>query len=147
MAWYGPGNYYHKLLSARTAVNVAFTFSAWKIATTYPITHWLDKGLLLIYPIHKQFFIIYFSLGLVVFLSFHDLQDINEFKKLLKYFNDELGPAVCIYTIVNLSWAATGIVWLFQYYVNNVNYYPVTYVNVMNVVLWILISIVPFIQV
>lgn len=74
------------------------------------------------------------------------MRDIDEFKKLLKYFNDQLGPAVCIYTIVNLSWAAAGIAWLFQYYVNDVDNYPVTYVNVMNVVLWILISIVPFIQ-
>jgi len=75
-----------------------------------------------------------------------DLQDIDEFKKLLKYFNDELGPAVCIYTIVNLSWAVAGIIWLFQYYINNGDNH-VTYVNAMNVVLWILISIAPFIQV
>ncbi|KYN19287.1 Nucleolar protein 10 [Trachymyrmex cornetzi] len=75
-----------------------------------------------------------------------DLQDIDEFKKLLKYFNDELGPAVCIYTIVNLSWAVAGIIWLFQYYINNGDSHHVTYVNAMNVVLWILISIAPFIQ-
>ncbi|XP_025994470.1 uncharacterized protein LOC120358427 isoform X2 [Solenopsis invicta] len=85
-----------------------------------------------------------------VLLPIDWMRDINEFKKLLKYFNDELGPAVCIYTIVNLSWATAGIVWLFQYYINDMNnnpvIYPVTYVNVMNVVLWILISIAPFIQ-
>lgn len=76
-----------------------------------------------------------------------DSQDIDEFKKLLKYFNDELGPAVCIYTIVNLSWAIAGVVWLFQYYINGGDNNPVTYVGVMNVILWILISIAPFIQV
>lgn len=82
------------------------------------------------------------------FFRSHDLQDIDEFKKLLKYFNDGLGPAVCIYTIVNLSWAIAGIVWLFQYYINDANdIYPITYVNVMNIILWILISIAPFIQV
>lgn len=95
--------------------------------------------------------IIFFRLVLwrkVFPLPFTTLQDIDEFKKLLKYFNDGLGPAVCIYTIVNLSWAATGIVWLFQYYVDDANdIYPITYVNVMNVVLWILISVAPFIQV
>ncbi|KAL6432901.1 hypothetical protein ACFW04_006327 [Cataglyphis niger] len=75
------------------------------------------------------------------------MRDIDEFKKLLKYFNDGLGPAVCIYTIVNLSWATVGIIWLFQYYINDANdMYPITYVNVMNIVLWILISIAPFIQ-
>lgn len=77
----------------------------------------------------------------------HNLQDIDEFKKLLKYFNDDLGPAVCIYTIVNLSWATAGVAWLFQYYINDVNSNRVTYISVINVVLWILISIAPFIQV
>ncbi|KYN31596.1 Nucleolar protein 10 [Trachymyrmex septentrionalis] len=82
-----------------------------------------------------------------VLLPIDWMRDIDEFKKLLKYFNDELGPAVCIYTIVNLSWAVAGIIWLFQYYINNGDSNHVTYVNVMNVVLWILISIAPFIQV
>ncbi|KYQ46949.1 Nucleolar protein 10 [Trachymyrmex zeteki] len=87
-----------------------------------------------------------FVYSINMFPSVCDLQDIDEFKKLLKYFNDELGPAVCIYTIVNLSWAVAGIIWLFQYYINNGDTNHVTYVNVMNVVLWILISIAPFIQ-
>ncbi|KAG5319778.1 NOL10 protein, partial [Acromyrmex heyeri] len=81
-----------------------------------------------------------------VLLPIDWMRDIDEFKKLLKYFNDELGPAVCIYTIVNLSWAVAGIIWLFQYYINNGDSNHVTYVNAMNVVLWILISIAPFIQ-
>ncbi|XP_011154728.1 uncharacterized protein LOC105192355 isoform X1 [Harpegnathos saltator] len=74
------------------------------------------------------------------------MREICEFKKLLKYFNDELGPTVCIYTIVNLSWAAAGIIWLFQYDTDEIEKNPVTYVNVMNVMLWILISIAPFVQ-
>lgn len=75
------------------------------------------------------------------------MKAIDEFKKLLKYFNDGLGPAVCIYTIVNLSWGTAGIVWLFQYYINDAkDIYPITYVNVINIILWILISIAPFIQ-
>ncbi|KAG5327552.1 NOL10 protein, partial [Pseudoatta argentina] len=81
-----------------------------------------------------------------VLLPIDWMRDIDEFKKLLKYFNDELGPAVCIYTIVNLSWAVAGIIWLFQYYINNGDSNHVTYVNAMNVALWILISIAPFIQ-
>jgi len=101
---------------------------------------------------------IYFSETLLLFIKekknekafiyfIHNLQDIDEFKKLLKYFNDELGPAVCIYTIVNLSWAIAGIVWLFQYYINDVDNNRITYISIINVVLWILISIAPFIQV
>ncbi|XP_020291315.1 uncharacterized protein LOC109858456 isoform X3 [Pseudomyrmex gracilis] len=75
------------------------------------------------------------------------MRAIDEFKKLLKYLNDDLGPAVCIYTFVNLSWAIAGTVWLFQYYVNNTDdNNPVTNVSAWNVTLWILISIAPFIQ-
>ncbi|KAG7212659.1 hypothetical protein KM043_012940 [Ampulex compressa] len=75
------------------------------------------------------------------------MKEICEFKKLLKYFNDDLGPAVCIYTVINLSWAAAGIAWLFQYDNHNVmQNSPVTIIGILNVVLWILISMAPFIQ-
>ncbi|KOC67762.1 hypothetical protein WH47_11163, partial [Habropoda laboriosa] len=74
------------------------------------------------------------------------MREICEFKKLLKYFNDELGPAVCIYTVVNLSWAAAGTVWLLQYDNSDAESNPVTWIGIINVILWILISMVPFIQ-
>ncbi|XP_012236805.1 uncharacterized protein LOC105680294 isoform X1 [Bombus impatiens] len=74
------------------------------------------------------------------------MREISEFKKLLKYFNNDLGPAVCIYTIVNLSWAAAGTIWLFRYDNSDMQTNSVTWVEITNVVLWILISIVPFIQ-
>ncbi|XP_054011873.1 uncharacterized protein LOC128894253 isoform X2 [Hylaeus anthracinus] len=74
------------------------------------------------------------------------MREICEFKKLLKYFNDELGPAVCIYTIINLSWAITGTLWLLQYDNSDGLSNHVTWVEIVNVILWILISVAPFIQ-
>ncbi|XP_033360883.1 nucleolar protein 10 [Bombus vosnesenskii] len=74
------------------------------------------------------------------------MREISEFKKLLKYFNNDLGPAVCIYTIVNLSWAAAGTIWLLRYDNSDMQTNSVTWVEITNVVLWILISVVPFIQ-
>ncbi|XP_076236425.1 uncharacterized protein LOC143180524 [Calliopsis andreniformis] len=74
------------------------------------------------------------------------MREICEFKKLLKYFNDELGPAVCIYTVVNISWAAAGIVWLLQYDNSEIQNNPVTWIGIINVILWALISIAPFVQ-
>ncbi|XP_071874494.1 uncharacterized protein isoform X1 [Bombus fervidus] len=74
------------------------------------------------------------------------MREISEFKKLLKYFNNDLGPAVCIYTIVNLSWAAAGTIWLLRYDNSDMQTNSVTWIEITNVVLWILISIVPFIQ-
>lgn len=76
------------------------------------------------------------------------LQEMSEFKKLLKYFNDEYAPAVCIYTVVNISWAISGTFWLlWNFDKENTQIDPFTYVSVVNVILWISISIAPFIQV
>ncbi|XP_066581844.1 uncharacterized protein GrlHz isoform X2 [Prorops nasuta] len=74
------------------------------------------------------------------------MRELCEFKKLLKYFNDDLGPAVCIYTVVNISWATAGTAWLLHYDSTNPQNNPLTYFGVINVILWILISIAPFIQ-
>lgn len=74
------------------------------------------------------------------------MKEISEFRKLLKYFNNDLGPAVCIYTVVNLSWAAAGTIWLLRYDNSDMQTNPVTWIETINVILWILISIVPFIQ-
>ncbi|XP_051162356.1 uncharacterized protein LOC127282233 isoform X2 [Leptopilina boulardi] len=74
------------------------------------------------------------------------MKEISEFKTLLKYFNDELGPAVCIYTVINISWAFAGIVWLFKVDSINIHDSPATCIAIFNVILWISLSIVPFVQ-
>lgn len=81
--------------------------------------------------------------------NFHKIifQEISEFKTLLKYFNDELGPAVCIYTVINISWALAGIVWLFKVDSINIHDSPATCIAILNVILWISLSTVPFVQV
>lgn len=79
-------------------------------------------------------------------IIFH-LQEISEFRKLLRYFNDEYAPAVCMYTVVNISWALSGTLWIFHYDSKNARMDPITYANIINVVLWIWISLAPFIQV
>lgn len=76
------------------------------------------------------------------------LQEVSEFKKMLKYFNDEYAPAVCIYTVVNISWAISSTAyWVWNYDQENTYKNPVNYVSVLNIILWISISIAPFIQV
>ncbi|XP_048508297.1 uncharacterized protein LOC105686350 isoform X2 [Athalia rosae] len=74
------------------------------------------------------------------------MKEISEFKKLLKYLNDEFGPTVCIYTVINFSWAAAGILWLLKYDNVEVQSSPIIYISVINVCLWVLISLAPFIQ-
>ncbi|XP_023315956.1 uncharacterized protein LOC106656066 isoform X2 [Trichogramma pretiosum] len=74
------------------------------------------------------------------------MKEVSEFKKLLKYFNDEFGPPVCIYTVVNISWTLTGTAWLLKYDSENAKMNPITCINIINVILWAWISVVPFIQ-
>nr|CAD7578337.1 unnamed protein product [Timema californicum] len=78
--------------------------------------------------------------------SERDGSEIGEFRKLLKYFNEDLAPMVCIFTVVNLSCAASGVIWLLNYDLVDKNTIPIQGISIMNVMLWILIAIVPFIQ-
>lgn len=77
---------------------------------------------------------------------FH-FQEINEFQNLLEYLNEELAPAVCIFTVVNLSWASAGLIWIFKYDSVDKETHPIVVVSVLNVILWVLASVAPFIQV
>ncbi|XP_034237130.1 uncharacterized protein LOC117642744 isoform X2 [Thrips palmi] len=74
------------------------------------------------------------------------MREINEFQNLLEYLNEELAPAVCIFTVVNLSWASAGLIWIFNYDSVDKETHPIVVVSVLNVILWILASVAPFIQ-
>lgn len=74
------------------------------------------------------------------------MREINEFQNLLEYLNEELAPAVCIFTVVNLSWASAGVMWIFNYDSVDKDTRPIVVVSVLNVLLWILASVAPFIQ-
>ncbi|XP_063972593.1 uncharacterized protein LOC135160208 isoform X2 [Diachasmimorpha longicaudata] len=74
------------------------------------------------------------------------MKEILEFKKLLKYLNNDLAPAVCIYTVVNLAWAIAGTAWLLEYDTIDSTASPVPYFSIINVILWVLIAMAPFLQ-
>ncbi|XP_026288080.1 uncharacterized protein LOC113213279 isoform X1 [Frankliniella occidentalis] len=74
------------------------------------------------------------------------MREINEFQNLLEYLNEELAPAVCIFTVVNVSWASAGLMWIFNYDYVDKDTHPIIVVSVLNVVLWVLASVAPFIQ-
>ncbi|XP_015595027.1 uncharacterized protein LOC107267607 isoform X2 [Cephus cinctus] len=74
------------------------------------------------------------------------MRELSEFKKLLRYFNNDFAPAVCIYTVVNLSWAASGVIWLLNYDNIDMQTNSVTCIGAINISLWILITLAPFIQ-
>lgn len=75
------------------------------------------------------------------------LQDTEEFKKILKYFNEEISPSVCILTFVNLCCSISGILWLLNYDRLDKDFGQVLYISIVNVCLWIFIAVAPFVQV
>lgn len=74
-------------------------------------------------------------------------QEIGEFRKLLTYLNEDLSPIICILLIVNISFSASGIVWLLKFDAGDTEIEPVNGVSVLNTLLWVLIVVAPFIQV
>ncbi|CAK1549880.1 unnamed protein product [Leptosia nina] len=74
------------------------------------------------------------------------MREISEFRKLLKYLNDDLAPAVCLFTIVNASWAISGIMWLLDLDKVDTETEPIAGISILNQLLWISAVVVPFIQ-
>ncbi|KAL1491429.1 hypothetical protein ABEB36_012029 [Hypothenemus hampei] len=76
------------------------------------------------------------------------IRDIEEFRKLLNYLNDQVAPAVCILTLINWTYAISGTLWLVAFHNDpHKDVVPLyTVVNVLNVVLWWVIAVAPFIQ-
>lgn len=75
------------------------------------------------------------------------LQDFAEFKKLLRYFNKELGPSVCVFTIINVSWVVSGTFWILKF--DHVDHQNLQFlgITVLNLLLWATIAAAPFVQV
>ncbi|XP_045510767.1 uncharacterized protein LOC123705792 isoform X1 [Colias croceus] len=74
------------------------------------------------------------------------MREISEFRKLLKYLNDDLAPAVCLFTIVNASWAVSGIMWLLDLDKVDTGTEPIAGISILNQLLWVSAVVVPFIQ-
>ncbi|PZC78778.1 hypothetical protein B5X24_HaOG217104 [Helicoverpa armigera] len=74
------------------------------------------------------------------------MREIAEFRKLLKYLNDDLAPAVCLFTIVNISWATSGVMWLLNLDKVDTETEPLVGISILNELLWISAVVVPFVQ-
>jgi len=61
--------------------------------------------------------------------------------------NEDLASTVCILSIVNISFAVSGIVWLLKLDSVDTETEPISGVSVLNTILWMLIAVAPFIQV
>lgn len=74
------------------------------------------------------------------------MREIGEFRKLLKYLNEDLSPIICILLIVNISFSVSGIAWLLKFDAVDTETEPINGVSVLNTLVWVLIVVAPFIQ-
>ncbi|XP_063918370.1 uncharacterized protein LOC135133782 [Zophobas morio] len=74
------------------------------------------------------------------------IRHIETFKKMLRYVNIEVAPSVCMFTFINIACATSGILWLFNYDDVDKETVPIVGISTLNVVLWVLLALAPFIQ-
>ncbi|XP_053686146.1 uncharacterized protein LOC128735687 [Sabethes cyaneus] len=92
----------------------------------------------------------YYLQGLKEKLLLHTIEPLNwmreicEFRKLLHHLNRKISVPVCCLTLLNLSYAFSSVVHVFR----DINACPVKIISftTANLLLWILISLTPFIQ-
>ncbi|GLH04952.1 uncharacterized protein GBIM_10601 [Gryllus bimaculatus] len=73
-------------------------------------------------------------------------REIGTFQKLLEYLNDEFAPSVCLFAIVNITRATSGIIWLLNADTIDTITLHISGISILNVLLWVCLSIAPFVQ-
>lgn len=72
------------------------------------------------------------------------MREVLEFRKLLDHLNNKISLPVCFFTIMNLSYALAGMVYLFKDFDFQNNPLDVVILNIINVLLWLLMGLLPF---
>nr|CAH7756458.1 unnamed protein product [Callosobruchus chinensis] len=72
------------------------------------------------------------------------MREIEDFKKLLNYFNSQIAHSVCILTIINISFSCSGLVWISNLdHIDRETLSGLTF-SVLNIALWCFIALSPF---
>lgn len=74
------------------------------------------------------------------------VREINECQNFLNYLNNDFAPAVGIFTLVNTSWALSGIFWLLKLDSIDKDTKPINIISILIVILWVVAAIAPFIM-
>lgn len=72
------------------------------------------------------------------------MKEVLEFRKLLDHLNNKISLPVCFYTVMNLSYALAGMVYLFKDVDFQQNNLQLVILNIANVLLWLLMGLLPF---
>ncbi|KRT79132.1 hypothetical protein AMK59_6415, partial [Oryctes borbonicus] len=74
------------------------------------------------------------------------IKDVEEFKKLLCFLNGKLSASVCLFSLVNICRAFTGVLWLLDLDKIDRDNVCAIGINILNIILWMFLSATPFIQ-
>nr|XP_023019498.1 uncharacterized protein LOC111508285 isoform X2 [Leptinotarsa decemlineata]XP_023019499.1 uncharacterized protein LOC111508285 isoform X2 [Leptinotarsa decemlineata] len=74
------------------------------------------------------------------------MRDIEDFKKLLNYFNHNIAPPACLLVVVDISFAVSGIIWILGFDHIDTETLPIFGLSILNIILWIFMASVPFVQ-
>lgn len=69
-----------------------------------------------------------------------------EFRKLLSHLNDRMALPVCIFTVLNMSYTFSAIIYFIKIY-NRYTCMKVIVMGLVNIVLWLILGLYPFFQV
>lgn len=75
-----------------------------------------------------------------------NLQEMCEFRKLLSHLNKMIAFPVCIFTILNLSYTFSAIIYFIKIY-NQYTAVKILCLGICNILLWLIIGLYPFFQV
>lgn len=74
------------------------------------------------------------------------LQEMCEFRKLLSNLNKSIALPVCLFTILNLSYTFSAIVYFIRIY-NQYTSNKIVIMALVNILLWLILGLYPFLQV
>ncbi|KAK9888755.1 hypothetical protein WA026_000980 [Henosepilachna vigintioctopunctata] len=74
------------------------------------------------------------------------MREIEEFKKMLQYLNSEVAKSVSLFTLINISYALSGLLWLFKLDFVDKETLPIFGISVLIILLWFSIAIIPLVQ-
>ncbi|XP_031630461.1 uncharacterized protein LOC116345334 isoform X2 [Contarinia nasturtii] len=73
------------------------------------------------------------------------MREMSEFRKLLSHLNTKVAMPVCLFTILNLSYTFSSIVYFIKIY-NQFTNNKIVIMAVINILLWLILGLYPFFQ-
>lgn len=136
----GPGTNYgvNKLFNTMLFIAPIFIYFEGEIASKHHRLIGLDASELL--SLNGFRFVIINSTVIFFF------QEICEFRKLLSFLNKKMALPVCFFTVLNLSYTFSAIIYFIRIY-NQFTSHKIVLMALVNILFWLVLGLYPFFQV